>query len=199
MVVDIYENKQYPEVEMPACPIEKKLKGQTAIVTGATSGIGKDIAIAMGRAGANVIINYISGNEVLKEMIPEIEKCGGKAIGFQADVSNESQVQAMFEKAREEYGTVDILVNNAGLQQDAAFDEMTLAQWQKVIDVNLTGQFLCAIERVSAYWLLPVLLGSPLALPHRKRSGIFLPVSSLPSHSLSAWMMSLLSKESGEE
>lgn len=151
MVVDIYENKQYPKVEMPACPIEKKLKGQTAIVTGASSGIGKDVAMAMGHAGANVIINYLSGDEVLKEMIPEIERCGGKAIGFQADVTNEAQVLAMFEKAIQEYGTVDILVNNAGIQQDAAFDEMTLAQWQKVIDVNLTGQFLCAREAIREF------------------------------------------------
>ncbi len=151
MVKNIYEDQNYPEAVLPSCPIDKKLKGQTAIVTGASSGIGQSIALAMGRAGANVIINYISGDEALKEMVPEIERCGGKAIGFQADVSKEDQVQAIFAKACEEFGTVDILVNNAGLQQDAAFDEMTLAQWQKVIDVNLTGQFLCAREAVREF------------------------------------------------
>jgi len=100
MVVDIYENKQYPKVEMPACPIEKKLKGQTAIVTGASSGIGKDVAMAMGRAGANVIINYLSRDEALKEMIPEIERCGGKAIDcVYSLISNKSAKSTLISKA----------------------------------------------------------------------------------------------------
>jgi len=148
---NIYEGKEFPQVVLPTCPIEKKLQGQTAIVTGASSGIGKAIVLAMGHAGANVVINYLSGKEEIKNMITEIERCGHKAIGFQADVSNEDQVIAMFEKTRQVYGTVDILVNNAGLQQDAAFEEMTLKQWQKVIDVNLTGQFLCAREAVREF------------------------------------------------
>lgn len=148
MFKNIYENQEFPQPVLPSCPIEKKLKGQTAIITGASSGIGKAIALAMGHAGANVVINYLSGKEEIKNMVTEIERCGHKAMGFQADVSNEDQVIAMFEKTRQVYGTVDILVNNAGLQQDAAFEEMTLKQWQKVIDVNLTGQFLCAREAV---------------------------------------------------
>ncbi len=152
MVRNIYEGKKFPKVEMPSCPIERKLKGQTAIVTGASSGIGKAVAIAMGHAGAQVIVNYNHGEDaVYKEVIPEIQRCGSKAIGFQADVSKEDQVLAMFAQAKKEYDTVDILINNAGLQQDAAFDEMTLAQWQKVIDVNLTGQFLCAREAVREF------------------------------------------------
>lgn len=151
MIKDIYKDKTFPDAVLPTCTIEKKLKGQTAIVTGANSGIGKSIALAMGHAGANVVINYVAVDDVLKEMISEIEGCGSKSIGFQANVSKEDQVQAMFAKTCEEYGTVDILVNNAGLQQDADFDEMTLGQWQKVIDVNLTGQFLCAREAVREF------------------------------------------------
>lgn len=151
MVVDIYQDKNFPEAVLPQCPIEKKLKSQTAIVTGASSGIGKAIACAVGKAGANVIINYHSGKEGLEEMIADIEVCGGQAIAHQADVSKEDDVLEMFERARREYGKIDILINNAGLQQDAPFDEMSLAQWQKVIDVNLTGQFLCAREAVKEF------------------------------------------------
>lgn len=151
MVKDIYEGKNFPKVVMPACAVEKKLRNQVAVVTGANSGIGKAIALAFGRAGAYVVINYLKDDGVLDKMIEEIKSCGGDAISYQADVSREDQVQAMFEKARKKAGTVDILVNNAGLQQDAAIDEMTLAQWQKVIDVNLTGQFLCAREAIREF------------------------------------------------
>ena len=151
MVMDIYHDKQFPDVTLPACPIIKLLKGQKALVTGASSGIGKAIAIAVGQAGASVVINYRSGKEALDEIISEIERCGGEAIAVQADVSKENDVKAMFATMIKAFGTIDILVNNAGLQQDAAFDEMTLAQWQKVIDVNLTGQFLCAREAVKEF------------------------------------------------
>ena len=124
----------------------QRLKGQTCIVTGASSGIGKAVALAMAKDGANVVVNYISKPEVAEEMVNEMNKmntgCG--AMAFKADVSKEDQVQDMFKATIEKFGTVDILVANAGLQRDAAFHEMTLDQWQKVIDVNLTGQFLCA-------------------------------------------------------
>ncbi|HMJ06515.1 MAG TPA: SDR family NAD(P)-dependent oxidoreductase, partial [Chthoniobacterales bacterium] len=120
------------------------LKGQKAIVTGASSGIGRAIALALGHAGADVCVNFRSEKDEAQAVTSELQSLGRNAISFQADVSNESQVEAMFAAVREEFGTVDILINNAGLQQDAAIDEMTLAQWQKVIDVNLTGQFLCA-------------------------------------------------------
>ena len=148
---DIYGGKDFPKAVLPACPIEKKLKGQTAIVTGGSSGIGKAIAVALGKAGANVVVNYLTSKYDLTEITSEIEGCGGKALLYKADVSKEEQVCGMFKKATASYGAVDILINNAGLQQDAAFDEMTLAQWQKVIDVNLTGQFLCAREAVRAF------------------------------------------------
>jgi glucose 1-dehydrogenase len=150
MVKNIYEG-EYPAVEMPSSPIHRKLEGQTAVVTGASSGIGKAVAIAMGRSGANVVINYVAGKDAVKQIIEEITTAGSKAIGVKADVSREDEVIAMFEKTRREFGTVDILVNNAGLQRDAAFTEMTMDQWQKVIDVNLTGQFLCAREAVREF------------------------------------------------
>lgn len=123
-----------------------KLKGQSALVTGANSGIGKAIAIAMGNEGANVVVNYVTKPEMAQQVVDEIKNNGGKAIAFCADVSKEDQVQSMFQAMYKEFGTIDILVNNAGLQKDAAFEDMTLADWQLVIDVNLTGQFLCARE-----------------------------------------------------
>lgn len=144
-----------PDVVMPTCEVRPILTGQTAIVTGASSGIGRGIANALCAAGANVVVNYIGAEAQAHAVLDEITHCGcdhrGKAIAFKADVSDESQVQDMFARAIHEFGTVDILVNNAGLQQDAALENMTLAQWRKVIDVNLTGQFLCAREAVREF------------------------------------------------
>lgn len=136
---------------MPSVPVRRLLEGQTAIVTGASSGIGKAIAIELGKAGANVVVNYVTGPDKAEEVVAEIERDGSHAVAAKADVSKEAEVQAMFAAAKEEFGTVDILVNNAGLQSDAAFCDMTLAQWQRVIDVNLTGQFLCAREAVREF------------------------------------------------
>jgi glucose 1-dehydrogenase len=124
----------------------QKLKGQSALVTGASSGIGKAIAIELGRAGAQVIVNYHSSEDGAKDTVKEIESAGGKAIAIKADVSKEDQVQVMFKQMFEAFGTIDILINNSGLQKDAPFLEMSLDDWQKVIDINLTGQFLCARE-----------------------------------------------------
>jgi glucose 1-dehydrogenase len=143
--------EQFPEPVMPACPINKVLKGQKAIVTGGSSGIGKGIATALGHAGADVLVNFTSRSEEAEKVAEEIRQCGTKAITFKADVSKEDQVQAMFKRAVEEFGTVDILINNAGLQKDASIDQMTLAQWQLVLDVNLTGQFLCAREAIREF------------------------------------------------
>lgn len=134
------------------CKPNERLKGQTAIVTGANSGIGKAVARALGDDKANVVVNYISNEEAAQEVVRDIEQnCGVKAIAYKADVSKEDQVQAMFQKTIEEFGTVDILVNNAGLQRDAALHEMTLDEWNFVISVNLTGQFLCAREAVREF------------------------------------------------
>jgi glucose 1-dehydrogenase len=140
-----------PDVVMPACPIRKVLKGQKALVTGANSGIGKGIAIALAHAGADVLVNYRTNPEVLDAIRGEAERCGSRVIAHQADVSDEAQVREMFRRAVGEFGTLDILVNNAGLQQDAPFDQMTLKQWNTVLAVNLTGQFLCAREAVREF------------------------------------------------
>lgn len=123
-----------------------KLKGQSALVTGANSGIGKAVAIAMGNDGANVVVNYVTHPETAEDVVNEIKTNGGNAIALQADVSKEEQVQNMFQEMYKAFGTIDILVNNAGLQKDSPFTDMSLADWQLVIGINLTGQFLCARE-----------------------------------------------------
>lgn len=122
------------------------LKGQSALVTGADSGIGKGVAIALAAAGANVIINHVDAHEIAEQTVDEIRAAGGKAYAIHADISNEAEVQAMFAEMFEKYGTIDILVNNAGLQWDSKFVDMTLDQWNTVISINLTGQFLCSRE-----------------------------------------------------
>ena len=122
------------------------LKGQVALVTGASSGIGAGVARTLGAAGATVVVNYVSSPDAAEAVAAEIRATGAEAITLQADVANEAEVREMFAKVLARLGTIDILVNNAGLQQDAAFTEMTLAQWNRVIGVNLTGMFLCARE-----------------------------------------------------
>src|SRR6516162_1260773 len=120
----------------PSRAIPKVLLGQKALVTGANSGIGKATAIALGQAGA-VVVNYVSGEDHADAVVGEIRRSGAKAYAHKADVSQEEQVQEMFRRMLEEFGTIDILVNNAGLQRDAPFHEMTLAQWNTVIGINL--------------------------------------------------------------
>lgn len=120
------------------------LRGQKALVTGANSGIGKATAIALGRAGADVVVNYVMGREEAEDVVQQIESFGVRAYAAEADVSDEDQVDEMFAHMVNRFGTIDILVANAGLQRDAPVTAMTLAQWHKVIEVNLTGQFLCA-------------------------------------------------------
>jgi glucose 1-dehydrogenase len=142
---------QQPASRIPSRPIPKVLVGQKALVTGANSGIGRAVAVALGQAGADVVVNYVTGDDLAEEVISEIRKCGSKAYAHKADVSQEDQVQEMFRSMVAQFGTIDILVNNAGLQRDASFHEMTLAQWNTVISVNLTGQFLCAREAVREF------------------------------------------------
>jgi glucose 1-dehydrogenase len=136
---------------LPKQAIPKLLNGQKALVTGANSGIGRAVAIALGASGADVVVNYVRGEDAARKVVETISNGGTKALAIQADVSEEAQVQAMFKKMFEEFGTIDILMNNAGLQQDAPFDQMTLQQWNTVIGVNLTGQFLCAREAVREF------------------------------------------------
>lgn len=124
----------------------RPLRQQKALVTGANSGIGEACALALGAAGADVVVNYVSHPEEAERVVGLIRNSGSEAIAIRADVSREDEVQAMFAEMIKEFGTIDILINNAGLQQDAPFQDMTLQQWQTVIGVNLTGQFLCARE-----------------------------------------------------
>lgn len=128
-----------------------KLQNQVAIVTGGSSGIGAGIAKALAKEGAKVVVNYSSSAGKAEEVLKEIKQDGGEGFTFKADVSKEKDVTAMFAETYKHYGTVHILINNAGLQNDAKFHEMTLDQWNKVIDINLTGQFLCAREAIKEF------------------------------------------------
>ena len=133
--------------------MEVSLKNQVAIITGSSSGIGAGIAKSMAESGAEVVINYPfegaldQANAVLKEITDK----GGKGITYQCDVSKEHEVIKMFQDVVKQFGTVDILVNNAGIQKDAKFTEMTLDEWNAVIGINLTGQFLCAREAIKEF------------------------------------------------
>ena len=127
-------------------PVPQRLANQIALVTGASSGIGVAVAQALAAHGAAVVVNYGHDVDGANATVAAIEAAGGTALAIKADVSKEDQVQAMFRQAIERFGTIHIMVANSGIQQDAAFIDMTLEQWQKVIDVNLTGQFLCLRE-----------------------------------------------------
>ncbi len=127
------------------------LKGQRALVTGANSGIGAGVARALAEAGASVVVNYVAHDEIASAVVREIQAGGGHAMAIKADVAKEADVQAMFRQMIDAWGSIDILVANAGLQKDAKFHEMTLKEWQFVLDVNLTGQFLCAREAIREF------------------------------------------------
>ena len=135
----------------PALSVPKLLSGQKALVTGANSGIGKAVAIGLGAAGADVVVNYVNGDAAAAAVVDAIIASGSKAYAHKADVSCEDQVAAMFARMMQEFGTIDVLVSNAGLQRDSAYQAMTLDQWNKVLSVNLTGQFLCTREAVREF------------------------------------------------
>ncbi|MGQ0657557.1 MAG: SDR family oxidoreductase [Chromatiales bacterium] len=122
----------------------KLLAGQRALVTGGNSGIGAGIAEGLAAAGARVVVNYVRKPEEAQRVVRTIKEAGGEAIAIQADVSQEHQVQSLFEQMFDAYGSIDILVNNAGVHRHAPLVDMTLDDWEFVIRVNLTGQFLCA-------------------------------------------------------
>ncbi len=134
-----------------ATEMDRPLQNQKALVTGGSSGIGEGCALALGAAGAAVVVNFHSDAAEAERVVAAIRAAGSEACAIKADVSKEGDVEAMFAQAIERFGTLDILVNNAGLQQDAAFHEMTLQQWERVIGVNLTGQFLCARAAVREF------------------------------------------------
>ena len=137
--------------QRPANRFPVVLEGQPALVTGANSGIGKAVALGLAASGADVVVNYVVNPAAAEEVAHQIEAGGRRAVAIKADVSNEDEVRSMFAQAINHFGTLHIVVNNAGLQRDAAFHEMTIEQWNKVIDVNLTGQFLCAREAVPEF------------------------------------------------
>jgi glucose 1-dehydrogenase len=126
--------------------MNSRLQGQVAIVTGAGSGIGAAVAIALAQEGATVAVNHPNVPGPANDVVEQIKASGGNAFAAAADVSSEAEVAAMFRDLISAHGTVDILVANAGLQRDSAFTKMSLADWQFVLNVNLTGQFLCARE-----------------------------------------------------
>jgi glucose 1-dehydrogenase len=144
-------DEKLPDIVKPTCDPLKILKGQKALVTGANSGIGKAIAIALAHAGADVAVNYIAHEDQTEAVCDEIDKSGSKAIPIKADVSKEDQVLNMYQQMYKEFGTIDILVSNAGVQRDSPFERMTLEQWNTVIGINLTGQFLCCREAVKEF------------------------------------------------
>ena len=128
---------------LPHAPYNPVLTGQPALVTGANSGIGRAVALGLARAGADVVVNYVTDPEAAEAVVHEIAAMGRRAVALRADVSKEDEVDRMFSTAIAQFGTLHIVVSNAGLQRDSAYDTMTLEQWNTVIGVNLTGQFLC--------------------------------------------------------
>ena len=119
------------------------LQGKTAIVTGASRGIGKATALALAEVGAKVVVNYARSSSAAEEVVKTIVAAGGDAIALQADVSQPEEVNSLIKETLAKYGSIDVLVNNAGITQDNLMMRMKLEQWQAVIDLNLTGVFLC--------------------------------------------------------
>ncbi|MBA3477075.1 MAG: SDR family oxidoreductase [Lautropia sp.] len=127
------------------------LKGQKALVTGADSGIGAAVAVSLAEAGAAVGVNHRDSGEAADDVVRKIREKDGEAVQLKADVSREGDVKALFDRFMEEFGRIDILVANAGVQKDAPLTNMSLEDWQKVVDVNLTGVFLCMREAVHRF------------------------------------------------
>lgn len=121
----------------------QRLRGQVAIVTGASRGIGRAIALALATEGANVVVNYASSSTAAEELVAKINSMGCEAVALQADVSQAEQVETLLNSVMEKWGRVDILVNNAGITRDTLLLRMKPEDWQAVIDLNLTGVFLC--------------------------------------------------------
>ncbi len=142
---------ELPDIEIPTSRTPRILPGQKALVTGANSGIGKGIALELAKAGADVVVNYVVNPDTAEALVEDLKKEGVNAFTFKADVSSEDEVIQMFGEMFKRFGTIDILINNAGLQRDSPIETMTLEQWNKVISINLTGQFLCAREAIKEF------------------------------------------------
>jgi glucose 1-dehydrogenase len=142
---------EHTSSRLPSVAYQPQLTGQTALITGASSGIGRAVALGLARAGANIVVNYVADPEAAFAVVDDIEASGGRAVSAYADVSRENDVREMFRAGIDAFGTVDILVNNAGLQRDAPIAGMSLTDWNLVLSVNLTGQFLCAREAVREF------------------------------------------------
>ncbi len=127
------------------------LKGQKALITGSSSGIGEAAARSLAKAGAAVLVNYRSEKDAAEKIVSDILGDGGEAIAVGADVSKEEDVLRMFDQMYQSFGGIDILVSNAGLQKDSAFVDMTLDQWNTVLNVNLSGQFICIREAAKQF------------------------------------------------
>jgi len=145
------EDKYSPPNEMPPAPIHRIIPGQKALVTGASKGLGQAIAIGLAQAGAEVLVNYNTDERGARQTVDTIKKQGSNAVMFKADVAHEHEVQAMFEFMIRTFGRLDICVPNSALQLNARVEDMTMAQWQRVIGVNLTGVFLCCRESIRAF------------------------------------------------
>lgn len=130
-------------VEQAGVNIAQNVEAPVVIVTGASRGIGKAIALTLGKAGCKVLVNYARSSKEAEEVSKEIEACGGQALTFGGDVSKEDDAESMIKTALDRWGTVDVLINNAGITRDGLLMRMKKSQWQDVIDLNLTGVFLC--------------------------------------------------------
>uniref|UniRef100_A0A2P2K5L1 3-oxoacyl-[acyl-carrier-protein] reductase n=1 Tax=Rhizophora mucronata TaxID=61149 RepID=A0A2P2K5L1_RHIMU len=134
---------QVATAEQASTEAAQKGESPVVIVTGASRGIGKAIALSLGKAGCKVLVNYARSSKEAEEVSKEIEACGGQALTFGGDVSKEADVEAMIKTATDAWGTIDVLINNAGITRDMLLMRMKKSQWQEVIDLNLTGVFLC--------------------------------------------------------
>lgn len=121
----------------------QRLKDKVAVVTGGSRGIGRATALALATEGANVVVNYASSSNAAEEVVAQIQEMGSQAIAVKADVSKADEAEALIAAAKDKWGRVDVLVNNAGITRDTLLMRMKLEDWQAVIDLNLTGVFLC--------------------------------------------------------
>lgn len=127
----------------------KDLENKVVVITGAATGLGKAMAERFGKEKACVVLNYHSEDSDYKEIIQTIEAAGGKAAAIQGDVTKEEDVKKLLEYAVEKFGTIDVMINNAGIENEVPSEKLTLEDWQKVIDVNLTGMFLASRDAIS--------------------------------------------------